>query len=382
MTSFFITRLTVLLLATLPSFARADSSPLATALDSTNHLIQSVVTNSEQHELQILLTVLKNDDLETAARYQYSVDANHYFYPASTVKLPMALLAAEFVSQQPKVTLDTPYSFGNSNKKFTIRNDIRLIFAISDDDAFNRLYEIIGRDYVNHRLARLGYGTTRIAHRLAIKNADQGQRQQARFYPQKGALSIVGADQTVSQLKLEGTKKGRGYISDGQLISEPFDFGFKNYFPLQEQHQLLLDFIFSSDDSFDLGTTEREFLLKAMHQTPSAAGFDKSKYFDGYGKFFLYGDTKDSMPDHIKIYNKVGYAYGTLTDNAYIKDEKNNLSFVLSATLLVNQNEIFNDDNYEYESVGLPFLAQLGREIHMLLIERSLSSTNIDPGQE
>ena len=33
------------------------------------------------------------------------------------------------------------------------------------------------------------------------------------------------------------------------------------------------------------------------------------------------------------------------------------------ATILVNSNQIFNDDIYEFEQVGIPFLAALGQEI-------------------
>jgi hypothetical protein len=60
----------------------------------------------------------------------------------------------------------------------------------------------------------------------------------------------------------------------------------------------------------------------------------------------------------------VGYAYGYLTDNAYIIDTKNNIEYILTATIHVNANEIYNDDAYEYETLGIPFLAALGREIH------------------
>ena len=47
-------------------------------------------------------------------------------------------------------------------------------------------------------------------------------------------------------------------------------------------------------------------------------------------------------------------------------DEKEGIQFLLSATILVNKNEIFNDDTYEYDTIGIPFLAQLGREIYAL----------------
>ena len=66
----------------------------------------------------------------------------------------------------------------------------------------------------------------------------------------------------------------------------------------------------------------------------------------------------------IKIFNKVGNAYGTLIDCAYIVDELNKVEFIVSATILVNKDGIFNDDKYDYESIGLPFLAELGRQLY------------------
>jgi len=48
---------------------------------------------------------------------------------------------------------------------------------------------------------------------------------------------------------------------------------------------------------------------------------------------------------------------------AYIKDDTSGLEFFLTATLLVNENGVFNDDKYEFESLGIPFLAALGRGV-------------------
>ena len=49
-----------------------------------------------------------------------------------------------------------------------------------------------------------------------------------------------------------------------------------------------------------------------------------------------------------------------LTDASYIVDFKNNVEFMLAATVYVNSDEILNDDKYDYETVGHPFIYQLG----------------------
>jgi len=105
-----------------------------------------------------------------------------------------------------------------------------------------------------------------------------------------------------------------------------------------------------------------------MKALPREAGFDEKEYYDSYCKFFLFGDKRGRIPEHIKIYNKVGFAYGTLTDCAYIQDTQTGVEFLLTATILVNRDGIFNDNAYEYEETGIPFLAALGRELHNMEI--------------
>ena len=45
------------------------------------------------------------------------------------------------------------------------------------------------------------------------------------------------------------------------------------------------------------------------------------------------------------------------------KRKKYNINFFLTATILVNENKTFNDNIYEFETKGIPFLASLGRGI-------------------
>ncbi|MBN62179.1 MAG: hypothetical protein CME20_12555, partial [Gemmatimonadetes bacterium] len=86
--------------------------------------------------------------------------------------------------------------------------------------------------------------------------------------------------------------------------------------------------------------------------------------YDSYVKFFLYGDSKASIPHGVRIFNKVGLAYGYMTDNAYVVDFANGVEFLLTATVLVNANGIFGDGEYEYDELGFSFLAELGRVIY------------------
>ena len=109
-------------------------------------------------------------------------------------------------------------------------------------------------------------------------------------------------------------------------------------------------------------------ILPRQSDYPSFPDFDK--HYDGYCKFFLYGDTKDKIPDNIKIFNKVGLAYGFVIDNAYIIDIRNNVEFLLTAVIYSNSNQTMNDDEYDYEKISIPFLASLGRKIYDFELKR------------
>ncbi|MGB5247067.1 MAG: hypothetical protein WBN34_11005 [Woeseia sp.] len=97
---------------------------------------------------------------------------------------------------------------------------------------------------------------------------------------------------------------------------------------------------------------------------------DPAKYPDGYVKFLMYGGKAQLIPPNIRIFNKVGDAYGFLTDAAYVIDLENRIEFLLAATIYTNANQTFNDDTYEYDSIGLPFLRDLGQAVYNLELAR------------
>jgi len=184
------------------------------------------------------------------------------------------------------------------------------------------------------------------------------------------------------ELSIKGTKKGRGHIDNGKLVNESKDFSQKNYSPLDELQSALKRIIFpeiyKESQRFNLTEEDYHFLYKYLSMLPGESKhptYDNNKYYDSYVKFFMFGDSKKPMPTQVRIFNKVGDAYGYLTDNAYIVDFDNNIEFFLSAVIYVNENQIFNDDNYEYDKIGLPFMANLGKVFYEYELERSREIT-------
>jgi hypothetical protein len=123
---------------------------------------------------------------------------------------------------------------------------------------------------------------------------------------------------------------------------------------------------------FDLQKNDRDFLLKYLSQNPSETNYPKyndSIFYNSYVKFFFH-DSTHQMPQQIRVFNKVGWAYGFLTDVSYVIDVKNNIEFMLAATIYVNQDEILNDDKYEYETIGLPLLHEVGNLVYKYDLKR------------
>ncbi|CAM4167704.1 serine hydrolase [Zobellia nedashkovskayae] len=352
------------------------SDPLDGILTSNTPQIKRVMDSLDQHEVQIRYTQIdRTGDEVSFTDYNFQVDSNNYFYPASTAKLPTAVVALTRLNQMDSLSLNTRFYVEGDSIETTFSEVISQIFAVSDNDANNRLIEFLGQDTINTVLRRAGVAPIRIWQRLG-NDDDNATTKPLIIYENDSTVRMLSKkiNSYPEPLELNSIKKGKGFYEEDSLITEAFDFSLKNYYPIETQDALLKRIIFpetfAENERFNMNEEQRNFLLSAMYTVPRKIGYDPKEYNDSYCKFFIYGDTKENIPENIKIYNKVGFAYGTLTDCAYIKDTENNVEFMITATLLVNNNGIFNDNNYEYDEVGIPFLAELGRQLYAYELKR------------
>ena len=364
------------------TYKNTKDNNFANIVDINKSGLKKIFRNPNKYELQIIYSQINREGADSVwfKDIKYRVNSTKYFYPASTVKLPVALLTVEHLEELAdknlNLTIRTPYFIEGDLTEHSIADDIHQIFAISNNEAYNRLYDFLGRNYINSKLKEKGITPVNIVHRLSIPNSDFNETKEIKFYTsQLDSLLIPSqANTPIIPLNINNLQKGKGHMHSGLLIKKPMDFSLKNYFPLEAQHNLMKRFFFPDNfnktETFNLNKSDKAFIESSMSLPPRLQGFNEKEYYDSYGKFFIFGDSKKQIPDHIKIYNKVGYSYGTLTETAYITDQKNNIEFLLSATILVNKNKIFNDDTYEFETVGIPFLAELGRQIYAHELKR------------
>ena len=365
-------------------------------LEANPTLFSSVLERIEEHEVQILYTQIDRDAQQQPhfREHAYRVDANAYFYPASTLKLAGALLALEKLGRVPGIDRDTPLRIGSAREaqeavevdatspsgRPNIAHYIRKLFVVSDNDAYNRLYEFVGQEHMNRGLWEKGYCDVRLTHRLstALSSEENRHTNPFEFYRGDEVLYRQPAEYSAQRLSADRRiEKGRGELVDGALLHRPKDFSRANFMSVRVLQDLLRAAAFPNsmppERRFALSAEDNRFLLHAMSMLPRECAhprYDRSTYYDSHVKFFMFGDNKAPMPRHIRLFNKVGLAYGYLIDNAYIVDFERGVEFMLTAVIYANENGIYNDGQYEYDEISFPFLANLGRVLYEREVQR------------
>ena len=370
------------------------NSPLLDSLLHSDSRLALVVNRAADYELQIIYTQINRDAQNQPhfIQHDFRLDAKQYFNPASLVKLPTAALALEKLNtlHQPGLTRRSPMvtrtafrcqtaapynPAADSDKINTVGNYIKRMLLVSDNNAYNRLYEFLGQRPLNERLTQLGYPSIRITRRFAPCDTTANRHTNPidflgasgqLIYQQPAAINPVSFTPPLGRIT-----KGRAYQAGGRVIPRPYDFTTANYLSLQDITDILKSVLFPevtpAAQRFNLTPNDHAFLRYYLHHTPHSSDYQPyngKQFFDAYKKYLYFGRSPEaSLDSTLRIYNVVGMSHGYLADVACFVSPIQHTEFLLSAVLYVNQDGIINDGAYEYNSIGLPFLAQLGHII-------------------
>lgn len=355
---------------------------------------EEILKNRNTLNVQIIYTQVNrraNGTPELEHQY-FNVNPNQYYYPASTVKLPIVLLALQKLNElkdkgiDRNTTMITETAFNKQTAVFneptavdgrpSIGHYIKKILMVSDNDAYNRLYEFLGQEYINAELKKKGFSDAQILHRLNIFLTETENRNTnpVKFYDTAGKLLYEQAGQNnLAKYASRKDSLGNGYYGGGKLVNAPMDFSKKNRLGLEDLHKIVMGIVFPDKvkvkERFNITEEDRQFVLKYMSQYPTESLYppyaaDTANYWPTYCKFLLYGAEKTATDKNIRIFNKVGDAYGHMIDATYVVDYKNKIEFFLSAIIYCNSDGILNDDKYDYSTIGLSFMKNLGKVIY------------------
>lgn len=385
--------------AGMPSLAKLNFSRSAFSWDAIFEKLdqtQRALLSDPSREIQILYTQIDRD-LEGRIildHHSFHHAPKRWFFPASTIKLPLALLACEEVARvggdlESAIMLRQPPETGIWDDaeplSESLRRSLRRTFTVSDNIPYNRFYELLGADKIHARLKALGYPNTRAISRLGSRDAEANRRTGSVQIVDVDGKPLTGFTPRIAKKRsfpFGRALKGEGFLGDdGIVVPGPHDFSSGNYMPLGELHQMLLAFVFPEtvheSQRWKIPSDWRDDILKEMGSFPRESidpVYPVDEYPDAYAKFFVIGGSRENAPDGYRAIGKIGQAYGYLTDSSYLVDKNTGSECFLSTVIHCNPDGIYNDDKYDYEETGLPFLAGLGKAVLAFDAARSKAS--------
>lgn len=296
----------------------------------------AVTQTPDVYRLQVLFTEITDGAL---VRHAFRVDTE-YFYPASAVKLPLAVAAL--------AREGTTEDGGGGALPAPLVDDVRRALIGSDNDAAARLLGTMGNRAANERLWSFGVASARVRQRSPVPRDDDG------------SFEIPVDD-------MPGMVVGDARSEGGKLIPEGMSFQDKNRVSLQDLQDLLVKVVRP-----DLGGTlegvspeARTVLEDALRTLPSESkspSFDPAQYPDLAQKPFLAGAMRVLPRERLHVYGKGGRALGFSVENSYVVDRKTGRGYFLTAAVYTNEDGVMNDDVYNY-GVATAFLVDLSEAL-------------------
>ena len=383
-------QLACLLLSIILFGCSLETNPIKSSFRK-NDFLKEIIKEKEDYEIQILLTKIDQYNSKfDFQEYKYQLDDNKYFYPASTIKLPIVVLTLkkinELRSKGSEITLKSKITlnYKDDYSELVIRDSITSfqnliadVFLVSDNSASNILIDFIGYNYFNHEMENAGFDKTYLNHKF---NPDPYVNYTWQISDlDNNIISSINDNQKIIKAdeKTNGLEKGERRYFKGEILDESLNFSEKNRSSITDMHNLIKYIfypeIFDSINTFNLNVEDYDFLRYWMsrftYEDIGEKFIEDENFFETYNKFFIHGDEQSVSNEQIRVYNKIGQAYGTSIDNGLIKNYQDNVEFILTATIYTNKNKVINDNLYEYDDLAVPFLAKLSRAIYNELVD-------------
>ena len=383
---------TIVLILVLPYFVFSQNnqfnndSLLTEILKSDDSLLNEVLSNQSKYQFQLMYTkVLK--DKNGYQLEKHSLNENkYYFNPASLIKLPLLIIALEKMSslREYGVDLDSRIlmhtcscdedtdGYIAQSKNPTFRQLMRELMIMSDNDAYNFLYDFVGYDYFNKRYRELGFDGFLMKRRFTSNCSDALNK----WY---GGIAFLNSEnEIIYQQDCDTAKQnyaidsvkyllkaGESYLENGLLLQGPKDFSNNNYLNFTQINDLFQNIFFSNDfdEQFKIDIAYKSDFISTLKDYPK--DLLNSKYNsvntpDWFYKFFIDTIAMNTKDKSLKIYNKVGMAGGFISDLSYIVDETHDVRYFLSATLLAKKDDVINNGKNNYYDFGIPFFRKIG----------------------
>lgn len=366
-----------------PTRSTAETEP--NFLD-TLQLRHSLIDNQE-HRFQMAVTPVVNGILGKT----HSYGTEQYYYPASLVKIPAALVMLEILNELD-FSLDATLRFNtdtvevcgstrfveiSQQKDLTFRQILKELIVASDNHFYNALYHVITPEYMRKKLGNAGFTNVHIYK--AFTGCDT--LQQLTTYPSviaegNGASKHV-RNQAVVKMSPFAFRNAYVYEKDrcfgsqheneeGNIVPGPYDLNYSIEIPLHDLHEMMLRFMFPEqfpeEKRWNIRPEDRTYVLELLGTYPSEirSVYRSLKHLND--SIYKYA-TPQALTNVFRTYGKLGLSYGFASEVVFIPVEDRTNGFLLSYSVYVNQNDVVNDGKYEYEEEARPFAKTLTKHI-------------------
>lgn len=349
----------------------------------TSLVIKEVFSHAKYYRLKIIFTEVSTDNLghKKISTWHFRDTVTEYFYPASLAKIPLALTTMQFMNERKVFNTalsDILIDSSNYVKERSLYDDFLLMLSASDNRAFNRIYNMVGCKYININLLKKRYLNTVIDHRFELGSTIYHQTALPVTVVNSVCDTIFrhSADPIYSPIQhnMRDSLIGFGYLVNDSLVPKPKSFRYHNYVDIRDVHDMMISLKYPNlinRTPFNITNKQRETMIRFLQTSPlhpnTTDYSDTAVFHPNFLRFTLFGrDKKIQYPD-IEYFNKSAMAYGFLADCSYLKDTINDVEFFLSICMYVNKDEILNDNKYEYDDVGVPFMKRFGELIYSVM---------------
>ena len=364
------------------------------SLDSillSNPSFKKVISEPQKYKLQIIFSQVIKDSSGKKSFINQSFNFNDslYFYPASLVKLPSSIFALELINElknngidkNTRLIIDSSFScqkkliWDNSTNDSlaSIASFIEKALVVSDNDAYNRLYEFVGPKYFSQRFNEFGMSKSVIRHRFASCDQQENRSTNKISFLSKTGDTLFSKEQDyfkgvyLKPMKNMFVESFPYYSRSKRPKKTSKDFSLRNSMSLTDIHSLLMELIYPESQKFNflIDDDDRKFLISNLSNNPNESNLRSIRtnplYHDNMTNYLMMGTDSSQTKKDFSITNIVGLAYGFATDVAYIHNQNKSIEFFLSATIYTNYG---NKIGYDYPRISLPFLKNLGLIIY------------------
>ncbi len=351
---------------------------------------RAIASAAREHRLQVLVGVpVVGDDGAVRLQRSHLGAADRYFYPASSIKLCGAVALLQRLQAhnrehgtslgldstlviEPRFDGDRRVQKDETNVEggvLTVRHALRKLLLVSDNQAYNHCVDLCGPDDLNRQMWAAGLTSARLWHRLSEARTLRENRQTRQVRVDDVVFPARAAPIDLDNRAFADRELGVGYLSGGRRINGPMSFDQKNAISLVDLQDLMVEVVRPEIDTGKpgfpgLGVASRAFLAQTMGELPRESRNPRYDGVDDHHCKFCWRGIAEVVPaPHLRIYNKVGRAYGFSIENSYVEDGRTGAGFFLSIVVYTNPDGVLNDDRYGYEDIADPFLDAVGEVV-------------------